>query len=99
MSRRELRFTADSRRDLRSIFRYTERRWGERQRDDIAEQLRESLQRLADFPDLGRPRNEIASDLRSWPVIDYVVYYRVSDAETTILRVVHHRRDLGERVW
>lgn len=99
MSRRDLRFTADSRRDLRSIVRYIENRWGERRRDKVAEQIRESLQRLAEFPDLGRARPEIGSELRSLSLQDYVIYYRVADADILILRIMHSKRDIGDLHW
>ncbi|HXY77342.1 MAG TPA: type II toxin-antitoxin system RelE/ParE family toxin [Candidatus Acidoferrales bacterium] len=50
---------------------------------------------LADFPHLGRARDEdFGSGMRSHPVGEYVIVYCVEHGEVLILRVVHGRRDL-----
>jgi toxin ParE1/3/4 len=49
---------------------------------------------LAQFPELGRLRPEIALDLRSTLVQPYVLFYRIVGDEVQILRILHGRRDL-----
>ena len=51
---------------------------------------------LSRHPHLGRPREEIRAGLRSFPVGEYVIIYRVRDGDVLILRVVHGRRDMEE---
>jgi toxin ParE1/3/4 len=49
---------------------------------------------LAQFPELGRLRPEIAPDLRSTLVHPYVLFYRIAGEEIHVLRILHGRRDL-----
>jgi len=88
-----LNFSDDARRDIRSILRYTRKIWGERQRNAYAERLAATLQDLARYPHLGRLRDDLAAGLRSYPVGEHIVYYRVEPASITILRVLHSNMD------
>lgn len=49
---------------------------------------------LARYPRIGRSRDELRTGLRSFPVGDYVVFYRISGEYVVILRVLHGRRDI-----
>lgn len=49
---------------------------------------------LAQFPELGRARPEIAPNLRSTLVSPYVVFYRIAGDEVQIVRILHGRQDL-----
>lgn len=51
---------------------------------------------LADFPDRGTPRNDLASGVRTTPYRRRtVIAYRVLDSEVEILAIAHAGRDLG----
>jgi toxin ParE1/3/4 len=52
--------------------------------------------RLANAPELGRPRDEIAHDVRSFPVANhnYLVFYRPISEGILILRFLHSARDI-----
>ena len=54
----------------------------------------EKGQALAQFPEMGRIRPEIARHLRSTLVHPYVIFYRIRDVEVQILRILHGIRDL-----
>lgn len=49
---------------------------------------------LADFPEIGPNRPDLANDLRSWPVGPYLILYRVEPDALVIVRVLHGARDL-----
>ena len=50
---------------------------------------------LAGHPYLGRARDDdFGVSSRSFPVGEYVIVYRVEDADVFILRVAHGRRDI-----
>ncbi|MGP8156928.1 MAG: type II toxin-antitoxin system RelE/ParE family toxin [Candidatus Acidiferrales bacterium] len=50
---------------------------------------------LANFPNIARRRDEdLRPDLRSFPVGEYVVFYRVRDEDVLILRVLRGSRDI-----
>jgi toxin ParE1/3/4 len=50
--------------------------------------------KLANLPDLGRPRLELAPRLRSHPVGRYVIFYRPTNDGVEIVRILHGARDL-----
>ncbi|AHF91299.1 plasmid stabilization protein [Opitutaceae bacterium TAV5] len=58
---------------------------------DALEQL---LSRLAENPQMGRPREELRPRLRSIPLGRYVVFYRESKRGVEIIRVLHSARDI-----
>ncbi len=46
-------------------------------------------------PLMGRARLELGTKVRSWPSsTPYILFYEVDDAELTVLRVLHHARDV-----
>lgn len=54
-----------------------------------------SINALAVHCDLGRHRPELAADLRSFPVKDYVIFYRpIIDGGIHLVRVLHSSRDI-----
>lgn len=79
--------------DLREIWRYIAR-------DDVdaadrmIDQFEDRCLRLAEHPEAGRARPELAPGLRSLPVGRYIVFYRPGPDSLEIARVVHGARDL-----
>jgi toxin ParE1/3/4 len=55
----------------------------------------EAFGRLGEFPLLGRRRDDLRPDLRSYAVEQHVILYRLEDEGIVVLRVVHARRDLS----
>ncbi len=49
---------------------------------------------LATFPESGRRRDELANGLRSFPVGNYVIYYRALDGGVEVVRILHAARDV-----
>lgn len=49
---------------------------------------------LASHPLMGRAREEIAKDLRSFPVGRYLVFYLPDTNGITVVRVLHSARDI-----
>jgi len=54
----------------------------------------EKAESLMRFPESGRPRPEIAPNVRSTLVKPYVIFYRYEADTVQVLRIVHGRRDL-----
>ncbi|MFQ6029313.1 MAG: type II toxin-antitoxin system RelE/ParE family toxin [Dehalococcoidia bacterium] len=59
----------------------------------LLEQFRDTFRRLAEFPGLGRARPELGSELRSFPLGNYLIFYRPIDNGVDIGRVLHGSRD------
>lgn len=51
---------------------------------------------LAASPRAGRERPDISEGLRSFPVGNYLIFYRIWAHEVAITRVIHGSRDLVE---
>jgi toxin ParE1/3/4 len=49
---------------------------------------------LLEFPGIGSTRDQLAPGLRALPYKTYVIYYTATDADVTIVRVVHGARDV-----
>ena len=56
--------------------------------------ITQKFERLANFPNMGRRRDELSSSLRSFPVDDYLIFYRPIEGGIEITRVVSGYRDL-----
>jgi toxin ParE1/3/4 len=80
---------------LEDIWHYTATESGS---IEIADRLIDSLTQrfflLANHPYVGRQRDDLRAGLRSFPVGQYVVIYRIQDPDVLILHVVHGRRDI-----
>ena len=49
---------------------------------------------LAEMPEAGRQREELAPELRSFAIGNYVIFYRPIENGVEIVRVLHGARDL-----
>jgi toxin ParE1/3/4 len=89
------RLVAKAEDDISDIWHYVAKESGN---VDIADRLIDSITQrfhfLSNQPYSGRTRDELKPGLRSFPVGQYVIFYRVLLADVLILRVMHGRRDI-----
>jgi len=64
--------------------------------DDLLDDVDATCTRLADAPHSGRLREELAPNLRSLPVGNYVIFYRPEVDGIVVIRILHGARDLPE---
>jgi toxin ParE1/3/4 len=62
--------------------------------DRLMDRIEVQCQRLADAPQLGRPRPQHAAGLYSYRVRNYLIFYFVNATGIEIARVLHGARDL-----
>ena len=63
--------------------------------DRTLDAIERQAQALASQPLIGRARPELAEGVRSWPTsTPYILYYLADNDSVTILRVLHHARDI-----
>jgi toxin ParE1/3/4 len=90
------RFTVPASRDIESIIDYV----ADRSSFDLAERLLDKIndkcKRLTSFPGMGKKRDELSPNVRSFPVDNYLVFYRLIEDDIEILRVVSGYRDLRD---
>lgn len=60
--------------------------------DRVIDRIVAAAQRLADFPESGRTRPEIAPGVRSLPVGRYILLYKVELDHVDGVRIVHGSR-------
>ena len=88
------RLTSKAKGDLSDIWSYVAEESGN---FDIARrEIGSILQRfdfLSSHPYAGRARNDLRTGMRSFPVGQYVIFYRLVLPDVLILRVMHGRRD------
>ena len=63
--------------------------------DRTLDAIERQAQALSSQPLIGRARPELAEGVRSWPTsTPYILYYLADNDSVTILRVLHHARDI-----
>jgi toxin ParE1/3/4 len=67
--------------------------------DRLLDQIDIKCQMLADNPELGQARPDIASGLRYFPVGRYLILYRNISEGIEVVRVVHGARHLPDIIY
>ncbi len=61
----------------------------------VADAFDDRFRLLAQFPEMGRAREELSTGLRSVVVEHYVIFYRVTASAVELIRILHEARDIG----
>jgi toxin ParE1/3/4 len=62
--------------------------------DRLIESIAERFYLLSGNPHIGRSRDDLRPGLRSFPVLQHVIIYRIEDGDVVILHVFHGSRDI-----
>ena len=84
--------------DLKNIWLYSFKNWGETQADYYMQQLDAGLHRLMDNPMLGRSRDGIRLGYRSIQINRHIAYYLIQNQRIVIVRVLHERMNPSEHI-
>jgi toxin ParE1/3/4 len=87
------RLTPEALQDLNAIWDYVGAD-NPRAADALIAQLLRTCELLAQSPRLGRRRDDLAPDLRSHPVGNYLIFYRLHADVVQIVRFLYGGRDL-----
>lgn len=87
------RLTPAARRDLSSIWNFTEERWGRGQAEKYIRDIQSAVERVADDPHRGRDREELREGYRSYAVGSHTIFYVHRDGLIDVVRVLHQRMD------
>ena len=80
--------------DLDAIWLYVVEQGSLDAADRLIDAITERFPLLATHPGMGTARDEFAPGLRSFPVGDYLIFYRRDRGGIDIVRVLHGSRDL-----
>lgn len=61
--------------------------------DEVIDRLHARFEQLARLPESGQSCDELAPGIRCSTILGYVIYYRVTDVDVEILRVIHGARE------
>jgi toxin ParE1/3/4 len=64
--------------------------------DDFLDRIESKLKTLSQNSGLGKNREELLPDLRSFPIGNYVVFYQQIDGGIDAIRLLHGSRDIEE---
>jgi toxin ParE1/3/4 len=92
--RKICRFTVPASRDLEAIIDYVAEQSSVDRSEAFLNKVNKKCQRLVQFPEMGRRRDELAAGVRSLPVESYLIFYRSIEEGVEILRVVSGYQDL-----
>ncbi|MDA1076858.1 MAG: type II toxin-antitoxin system RelE/ParE family toxin [Proteobacteria bacterium] len=79
--------------DLKDIYQFGLRQWGQTQSVSYLETLKKKFWSLTEHPLMGTERPELLAGIRSLPIESHILFYRVTSASVEIIRVLHGRQD------
>lgn len=96
----DLLFSNKAVEDLTDIWNYTVETWSEAQADKYYTLLINTCRQIADSPRLpGKEYSEIMAGLFGYRTGKHIVFYRqVSECAVEIVRILHERMDLKNRI-
>lgn len=62
--------------------------------DRLIDRFTAAINLLAGQPELGRAADHLLPGLRSFPIGDYLIFYRRTDDGVFIVRIIHGARDI-----
>ncbi len=90
--------TQKARNDLIGIWEYTYENWSHQQADKYYEILIEKIEEITSRPHIGKNYERIKVGLRGVKVKSHIVFYRIENDTVEIIRVLHKRMDLENRL-
>ena len=79
--------------DLKDIYQYGLRQWGQAQSESYLSTIKNQFWLLTQQPLMGTERPELLPDTRSLPIESHTLFYRVTANRVEIIRVLHGRQD------
>ena len=79
--------------DLKDIYEYEVRQWGQGQSDSYLTMIKETFWSITEQPLMGIERNELSPSFRSFSIESHTVFYRIRNEKVEIIRVLHGRQD------
>jgi toxin ParE1/3/4 len=79
--------------DLKDIYQYGLRHWGQAQSNRYLEKLKEHFWSLTAHPLMGVERSELLLGVRSLAIESHTLFYSVTPDTVEIIRILHGRQD------
>ncbi len=95
MTRRRFKVSKEAKQDLDDAWFFIAERNPNRA-DQLLDEIEARFLMLVRFPEIGVSREELAPQLRSFPVSNYLIFYRLIGSSIEIVRVLHGSRDVEQ---
>ncbi len=82
-----------ARNDLKDIYQYGLRQWGQARSKSYLSTIKDQFRLLTQQPLIGTERPELLPNIRSLPMESHTLFYRVTNGRVEIVRVLHGRQD------
>ncbi len=93
MASHQLVIAPTAKNDLKDIYQYGLRQWGQAQSESYLSTIKNQFWLLTDQPLMGIERPELLPDTRSLAIESHTLFYRVTANRVEIIRVLHGRQD------
>jgi toxin ParE1/3/4 len=93
MASHQLVIAPAAKNDLKDIYQYGLRQWGQAQSENYLATMKNQFWLLTQQPLMGTERNELLPEARSLPIESHTLFYRVTANTVEIIRVLHGRQD------
>lgn len=95
----KISFRQKANEDLNNIWNYTYKNWSEIQADKYYASIKFTCEQIGKNPELGKIYNGISKDLLGIKIEKHIIFYTsVSKNEIEIVRILHERMDLKNRL-
>ena len=85
--------------DLTDIWNYSSQKWSEKQADKYYKAIKSACSEIGENPNIGKPYFEIKRDLFGLKSGKHIVFYsQTSPYEIDVIRILHERMDLKNRL-
>jgi len=98
MNRLTLIFNEQSIRDLEEIWLYTFHTWSIEQADRYHSLMIKEIDFLATNPLSGKKQDHLRKGYRSTKVKSHIIFYKVSETELEVVRILHENMDIPNRL-
>ena len=91
-------FTKASRKDLKDIWRYTYKNWGEKQADSYLLGIQSTCVELSKSPTIGRLFHDLEVEVRVYRYKKHYIFYFEKDISIKIIAVIHEKMDVIRKI-
>jgi toxin ParE1/3/4 len=88
------RLSKEAQDDLKEIKNYTRMTWGDKQTQVYLSEIKDSLEKLVIYPELGKTRDEVFEGLRGMSVGRHFIFYRLGKTDIEVASILHGRMDV-----
>lgn len=85
--------------DLSDIWDYTFHKWSVNQADNYYQKLKAACKEIEEKPNIGKNYPEISKFIFGLKTEKHIIFYQqITDVEIEIIRILHQRMDLKNRI-